>query len=1584
MDDILTVQVTHQDGSTVSKTRDFSDGCIGWVTPAGPLNLSGVLEPGNNTVRFILRDGCGGFASADPMYVVPVTTKISNLSILGSGCDLCAKNPTVSRGYPVNTATGNETKAVTDLQLAGPGTAFLLLRSYNSASDHVGAFGRGWNHAYEGRLVVAEQGAKITYVGIDGQQAGYTRAADGSYTPGTGVEAELKKLTDGTYELQQPNHSVARFSADGLLQSLLDQSGVGLQLAHANGLLSTVTDAAGRVVRFTHNADGRLENVELPDGRSVGYTYTNGLLTGVRDVRGGDTVYAYDAGGRLTRATDPLARSVVNEYDTAGRVIKQTDPRGKVTQYIYDPLLGTTTIRPDGGKWTDHYLGNVLIGTSDAQGGHTSFGYDANLNMTSTTDPRGNTTTMTYDARGNMLTRTGPAPLSYVERWTYDAADNVLTSTDARGKVTGYTYDTANRPTKKVLPDSTSNLFTYTDLGQLKTRTTGRGEIWTNNYDGAGNLISTVSPLGHTTSMTYDGSGRLLGRTDPRGTVQGQPSEPYTTTNTYNAADQITSVKQPDGSVTTTGYDAVGNVISEQVAAADGAIQRSEAFRYDQEDRLLEVKNRDRVTLTLTYDNAGNKASSTDATGAKTTFRHDRVGRLSGMTTPRGNVAGANAEEFTWDYQYDANGNKTREFPPTGGYQEFVYDVINRTSSRRSTLGYRTTYGYDGNGNIWTVTDHTGQVTNYGYDAVGRLVSEAPPGLQPVKYTYDADGARLSATSPSGASVTKWTYDADGRQITQTDPRGNATGAIPADYTTTYGYDAAGNQLTLKDKLGRITSKTYDGRNNLLSQRDPRGNVTTFVYDALQRPTSVTSPVGAQTTYVYDDFGDLVERRNAKGAVTKYGYNPRGELISTVDPLDRKQTFGYDPDGNVAEIVKARGHASGDLATWTIRQSYDARGLRTAVTTAAAASSSTFGYDTDGRMTSLKDVTGTTTQTWNSLNQLTDVIHPQGNHVYTYTSFGAVASRTYPGGGKADYGYDADGRVKSMAAYGQTTSFAYDLDDNLTSATYPAASGYVETRTYDRVGDISSIRSQKAGVATPLSRYDYVRDEVGNPTSIKRTRGAAVYNEAFEYDEANRLTKNCVEATSCASATKHISYGYDAVSNRLSEARVGVPNPGTITTTFDAADQIVTRTNQAGAVSQLTYNADGMVQNGREWDVLGRLTKLGGSTFTYDAMDLRRTVQSAAGTKKMSWDINNELPLLNVVWQADGSYWRYRYTPDGMPMYVEHPYKAYPMSLMMHDNMGTVTDTVDQDGGARWRYAYEAFGVRTATEKLQTVAEDPQFGFTGAYLESTTGEYHLRARDYNLWGTFSAPDPVQPAVGDPYVSAYAYANQRPTVLRDPSGMTPEGLGDFWHAVRQGETWKNLGVGMGGGAIQLQSQVLPGAQQLNTLSGLAFGQDGPSLYYGLTNRAFGTDGTETSTRVGEFLTPMPGGTGVVACARLGKLASRAADDGGWLATRLATRNERGAVSWGRGGQKLSPDEAAGGHAHSTFRRGADGTITHYVEWTPNPRSPRGYDIAKRYDGVGGSHFDKSTGVRIPTPHVQGSGGVRPAEPWEIPR
>jgi RHS repeat-associated protein len=62
--------------------------------------------------------------------------------------------------------------------------------------------------------------------------------------------------------------------------------------------------------------------------------------------------------------------------------------------------------------------------------------------------------------------------------------------------------------------------------------------------------------------------------------------------------------------------------------------------------------------------------------------------------------------------------------------------------------------------------------------------------------------------------------------------------------------------------------------------------------------------------------------------------------------------------------------------------------------------------------------------------------------------------------------------------------------------------------------------------------------------------------------------------------------------------------------------------------------------------------------------------------------------------------------------------------------------------------------------------------FAGEY-EDTTGLYHLRARQYDpSVGRFTALDPLPNPVKSPYMSAYVYANDRPTVLTDPSGLRP--------------------------------------------------------------------------------------------------------------------------------------------------------------------------------------------------------------------
>ena len=64
------------------------------------------------------------------------------------------------------------------------------------------------------------------------------------------------------------------------------------------------------------------------------------------------------------------------------------------------------------------------------------------------------------------------------------------------------------------------------------------------------------------------------------------------------------------------------------------------------------------------------------------------------------------------------------------------------------------------------------------------------------------------------------------------------------------------------------------------------------------------------------------------------------------------------------------------------------------------------------------------------------------------------------------------------------------------------------------------------------------------------------------------------------------------------------------------------------------------------------------------------------------------------------------------------------------------------------------------------------FGFTGEYTDHT-GLLHLRARQYDpALGRFLSTDPVAPPLADPYIGAYVYVRNNPTVLMDPSGLCP--------------------------------------------------------------------------------------------------------------------------------------------------------------------------------------------------------------------
>jgi RHS repeat-associated protein len=1292
--------------------------------------------------------------------LVPVIAPVPSAQTRGNGRH--GKRSTTRRADPVDTATGAFVETVTDLEVSAPGVPFSFARTYNSNDPATTALGTGWSSSLGASLVVAG-GGDATVRTEDGAEIVFTADGSGGFVRPPAVTSTLATVAGG-YELTRADQVRYRFDTTGRLLSVKDRSGQGVTLAYdALARLSTATDAAGRVFTLAYDEAGKLASLSAPaaDGRSVSYGYTGDLLTSVTDVRGGVTAYRYDAGGRLDQVTDPDGDfQVRNTYDAAGRVTQQLDPLGNPTTFAWDSATQTSTVTdPKGKTWADVYDDNVLTSSTEPNG-TSSVTWDDDLNPLTGTDANGSTWEATYDDSGNILTRTAPAPLAYTESWTYDAANNPLTYTDGRGNTTTYAYDSSGRLTTTTYPGGATEARTYNAAGQVATLTDARDKTTTYSYDTVGNLASVTTPMGNKTTWTHDAAGRPLTRVAPRGNVTGGNPAQHTTTWTYDAAGNVLTETDALGRTTTSTYDSNGRVLTRT-----DDLDRVTTYTYNDAGELLTETAPGNLTTTNEYDSRGQPVAVTTPTGARTTYAYDDAGRMASMVEPRGNVTGANPADYRWTYGYDANGNQTTVTDPLGHTTTQAYDALNRLASVTDANNHTTTHGYDANSNRTSLTNHLNQTTTWAYDARNRATSTTNPLGRTWTKAYDANGNLTSETTPLGA-VTSRTYDDDNRLTAVVDPLGNATGGVPADHDTLYGYDADGNRTSETDPLGRVTSFAYDRVGNRTGRTDALNHTTTWGFDALNRLASVSAPASGTTAYGYDTAGDLTSRTDAKTHTTTYGYDADHRLTSLTSPTGRLWTYGYDAAGNRTTTVDAKANAAGNPAVGTTTATYDRAGRLVGIDYSDATPDVTLAYDDAGNRTSMTDGSGTETRSYDGADRLTAVTRAGDSFAYGYDAAGQLTSRTYPGGSAATLGYDNDGRLTSVAAAEGTTTYTYDVAARPASTTLP--NGILETRTHDNAGRVASVFDKKGN--TTVASFSYTRDAVGNPTQVVATSGTQTYT----YDAADRLASVCYAASCTPGSTSKTAWTYDDVGNRLTETT----GTATRSYSYNAADQL-TSSSLVGVTTNYGYDANGnQTSAGLDtfgYDMAGRTTSAvkasPAATHTYlydgDGKRLRTTTVDSSGTAvtNAAWDLTQPVPEVAVERNAAGSVTRrYSFGLDRIATTA-----GSSTSFYNHDALGSVANMTSTNGAKDWTYTYEPFGTVKTTTKNRSQAVPQPVRFTGEQLDGS-GLYHLRARQYDpITGRFTAVDPLAPDIADPYVSSYVYANDRPTVLVDPTG-----------------------------------------------------------------------------------------------------------------------------------------------------------------------------------------------------------------------
>lgn len=212
-----------------------------------------------------------------------------------------------------------------------------------------------------------------------------------------------------------------------------------------------------------------------------------------------------------------------------------------------------------------------------------------------------------------------------------------------------------------------------------------------------------------------------------------------------------------------------------------------------------------------------------------------------------------------------------------------------------------------------------------------------------------------------------------------------------------------------------------------------------------------------------------------------------------------------------------------------------------------------------------------------------------------------LTSITYPGNRTATRAYDDAGRFASVTDWlNNTTTFAYDDNDNLSSTTFPSATGNVDTYGVDNADGMTST-TMKKGAAT-LASLSYGRDNSdlvtsSTPTGLPQGPETYGYTPLSQLKTVNGATQFGYDAADNPTRMNGVAtLGYNAGSQLTSVPHGGAPktfaydNQGNRTTaTAPSARSYAYTFDQANRMTQAsTTNAAGLLAAGSNHTLAAR------------------------------------------------------------------------------------------------------------------------------------------------------------------------------------------------------------------------------------------------------------------------------------------------------------------------------------------------------------------------------------------------------------
>jgi len=629
------------------------------------------------------------------------------------------------------------------------------------------------------------------------------------------------------------------------------------------------------------------------------------------------------------------------------------------------------------------------------------------------------------------------------------------------------------------------------------------------------------------------------------------------------------------------------------------------------------------------------------------------------------------------------------------------------------------------------------------------------------------------------------------------------------------------------DQAVPLRPYAYDYLSRLLCASNPETKVGSTSCANLPLPSSGVD------LFEYDGNGNLTKRTDSRGVIVNLSY----------DTLNRLTQKTYPAGTETATFTHDTGCRKGALCS-----------------VATASSTTTYGYDTELRVTSSQQ---------NTAGQAFPF-------VYTYNEAGLPTSIQYPSGRTVSSTYDDAGRPLTTYRTGYTyaSSVAYEPDSALAQIRY--GNNLYEGRCYNDRRQLNAfyVSTVTGSTCNPASfslkiTSTFVSPNNGNLASQVIADGSTTRTQNFDYDYANRLNQ-FVESGGLSQLYNHDAWGnrwvssssiplhlatptsqgnYNDATNRLTG--VTYDNTGNITNhpvlgvfTWDAESRLATAAPPSGPATTFTYDGH------------SRRVKKGNIIYVYDAFG------------RLAQEVNGPPPPTNITYLSPDHLGSTRLVTGG---------DATPLRRLDYFPFG---EQMGQGiNGRPAIYGSTAFGYTDVVGQK----------FTAKERDAETGLDWMKARYFSgAQGRFTSPDKpfADQFPEDPQSwNLYSYVRNNPLKMVDEDGQSATLIGGIGGGIIGGavaawrgeSVWKGAASGAIAGAVA-GSVIDTGGASLGVLalSGAAGGLTGGVVSRGLNGEGTTLKQAAVDAAVGGTVGVVLGAGGKAVSAALSKSAPAVAE------------------------------------------------------------------------------------------------------------